>query len=572
MKQTVKRPLTLIFIGLIFLASAQVLSAQTTASKTVSVRQIFPRGAGYEDKIMNVIDAHFGIDVNSNLGKVFARLSLSAAEVYYSNDNAITADKVIYGIGSDTRVKAGVQGLLAVLVMREASKAGSDPELTALREWCTYLFRSIKIRAAKGILDEYQKWDADFCQYKADGYKAPAGCGLGSLDQMQMYSRPSPPEDVIAKAGMKSVFTNNADNVVRLIAIGSTVATVGGAAIALSAVLGTVAAWTYAADGTAIASLVSLSSAFASGGSAATGAIGVAGWAGVVAAPVAAAVLIIVVGTMEGIRVVEATKVEPMLKMKLAQAMTEYISLPNVLSQPSGQDMFFMAFMEAASKGFKLTPPNVNGEVRFYCQAGYMSKFSLTYTINVDKTGFKPQWKTITNTTQDLSVGREQSFEIPYDATNIKVQGQYLAGTWKSIFDQTLAAPTYMCYTSYGTIFDAKYKTDCPEVGNMTTKPNELTVTQGGAYTAWVYLSYKQNGKIVVAQDQQGLAMGWRKTYQIPRDATQVYLYIRDATGLSGILGNPWKAVVEKTWPAPPNECIKIYGTTLDPKWNNECK
>src|SRR5689334_180532 len=112
MKQTVKRPLTLIFIGLIFLASTQVLSAQTTASKTVSVRQIFPRGAGYEDKIMNVIDAHFGIDVNSNLGKVFARLSLSAAEVYYSNDNAITADKVIYGIGSDTRVKAGVQGLL----------------------------------------------------------------------------------------------------------------------------------------------------------------------------------------------------------------------------------------------------------------------------------------------------------------------------------------------------------------------------------------------------------------------------------------------------------------------------
>jgi len=564
MKRTLKRSLSLVLIGLIYLTNPLTLLANTTPAKASVVREIFPRGQGYESRIMNVIGANFGIDINSDLGKIFARLSLTAAEVYYSDNNAITADKVIYEIGNpDGTVKAGVQGLLAVLVMNEVRKTESNPQVNALRDWSTKLFRSMKVRAAKGVLDEYQKWDVDYCQYKADGYKPPAGCGVGSLDQMQLYSRPSPPQDVIAKAGLKSLFPNDADNVAKLIAIGSTIATVGGAAIALSTVLGYNAA---------LASTVSLYTAFGGtmAGGALSGAVGFVGWAGVAAAPVAAVVMIIVVGTMEGIRVVEATKVEPMLKMKLGQAMTEYISLPNVLSDVDGRNMFFMGFMEAASKGFRLTPANVNGEVRFYCQAGYVSKFSVTYTADFDKTGFKPDVRTVTKTTQSLPVGKDELIEIPYNAQRISVRGEYWDGTWRPI-SQTLSlnAPTYMCYTAYGTVFNPNYKTDCPEVGNMVAKANELTVTQGGAYAAWVYLSYKQNGKVVIAQDQKGFAIGWRKVYQIPKDATQIYLYVREATGLAW---EPWKAVVEKTWPVPPNECIKIYGTTLDPKWNNECK
>jgi hypothetical protein len=570
MKRVLKRTPTLIFIGLTFLTTPQLVSANTTPPKAHNVRQIFPRGQGYEARIMNVIGANYKIDVNTDLGRIFARLSLLATEVYFSLDNVITADNAIREVGSiDGKVRAGVQGLLAILVMSETSKAESNPELNALKDWTTKLYRSMKVRAAKGILDEYQKWDVDYCQYKADGYKPPAGCGVGSLDQMQLYSRPSPPQDIIAKAGLKTLFANDADNVAKLISIGVSVATVGAAAIALSTVLGATV-WA-AAEGASVAALVSLYSAFGgtAAGASAAGAIGFVGWAGVVAAPVAAVVMVIIVGTLEGIRVVEATKAEPMLKMKLAQAMTEHISLPNVFSEVSGRDMFFMAFMEAASKGFRLTPPNVNGEVRYYCQAGYVSKFSVTYTTNVDKTGFKPDWQTITKTTQELPVGKEESFEIPYDARNIRVSGQYLAGTWKSLFNHSLAQPTYICYTSYGTIFDAKYKTDCPEVGNMVAKPNELTVTQGGAYSAWVYLSYKQGGKVVIAQDSKGITAGMRKVYQIPKDATQIYLYIRTATGLAW---EPWKKAVEKVWPVPPNECIKVYGTTLDPKWNNECK
>jgi len=232
-----------------------------------------------------------------------------------------------------------------------------------------------------------------------------------------------------------------------------------------------------------------------------------------------------------------------------------------------------MAFTESAAKSFQQTPPNVDGEVRFYCQAGYVSKFKLSYmSKTADKSTFLPQPTLAEFETGDLSVGNEKTFAIPADATNIKVQGWYAAAGWKSLLDQSIAAPTYLCYTSYGTVFDAKFKTDCPEVGSMTTKPNELTVTQGGGYVAWVKLTYTQNGKTVVAQDQSGLNLGWRKVYPIPNDATNINLVIKDATGLTGALGSPWKTIIDKTWPTPPNECIKVYGTTLAPKWNSECK
>lgn len=562
MERTFKRSTSLLFITLSFLLSSSPVFANTEPAKVVAIRQIFPRGQGYETKIMNVLEAQYGIDVNSNLGKIFARLSLQAAEVYYADNNLIDADKVIYEIGNPNGVvRGGVQGLLAVLVMNEVKKNQRDEESKALNQWSTQLFRSLKIRTANAILNEYRKWDTDYCQYKADGYKPPVGCGLGGLDQMQLYSKPSPPQDIMVKAGLKSVFANDADKVANLIAIGTTAATIGASAMALSTVVGLVLSTT----STGISNVVTIGAAFAG----ATAGQAAVAWASVVAAPVAAAILVIVVGTTEGVRVVEATKVEPMLKMKLGQAMTEYISLPNVLSEVSGRDIFYMAFMESASKGFKLTEPRVNGEVRFYCQAGYIAKFSLTYTANLDKTGFIPDVRTITKTTQDLNAGRDELIEIPYNATRISVQGQFWDGTWRPIKQPlTLNLPTFLCYTAYGTVFNPNYKIDCPEVGSMIAKQNELTVSQGGAYAGWVYLSYKQNGKVVIAQDQQGLTIGWRKVYKIPADASQVYLYIREATGLAW---EPWKAVVEKTWPTPPNECIKIYGTTLDPKWNSEC-
>jgi hypothetical protein len=262
---------------------------------------------------------------------------------------------------------------------------------------------------------------------------------------------------------------------------------------------------------------------------------------------------------MEGFAVVEAAKVEPMLKMKLGAAMSEYINIKNLVADSSASNMFFVAFQEAAVKGFQITQPKVDGEVRFYCQAGYVSSFRLTYTLN---------GQTITKTTRDLSVGYEETFPIPYNATNIRTQGWYALAGWKDLFNVTLSQPTYICYTSYGTVFAPSYKTDCPEVGNMTTQQNQLTITQGAGYVAWIRLEYNEGGQTKRVIEESGTTAGWRKVTDIPATATNIHLQIWDATGLAW---EPWKTVIDQSWPSPPNVCIKVYGTTTDPKWNNEC-
>jgi hypothetical protein len=332
------------------------------------------------------------------------------------------------------------------------------------------------------------------------------------------------------------------------------------AGLALTSVLAGTSIW--ASSMTSVTTGLSLCAAFGGSGGmagAAGSAIGAAGWAGVAAAPIAAAVLCIVVGTMEGFAVVEAAKVEPMFKMKLGAAMTDYININNVMADSSSRNIFFVAFQEAASKGFQITQPKVDGEVRFYCQAGYVSSFRLSYTLNGQNQTF---------TTPDLSVGFEKTFTIPYNATNIRVQGWYLSGTWKDLFNVTLDRPTYACYTSYGTIFGPNYKTDCPEVGNMTAKQNQLTVTQGGGYVAWIRLEYNDGGQTKRVLDKSDCGGGWRQVFDIPATATNIHLVAWSATGL---VWDPWKTIVDKSWPSPPNECIKVYNTSLDPKWDGEC-
>ncbi|HEX7844828.1 MAG TPA: thiol-activated cytolysin C-terminal domain-containing protein [Chitinophagaceae bacterium] len=584
MKKRVRRPLILAVIGLIVLTSPLILAAQTAATVKITVRQIFPRNQGYEAKMLQAVGASLTILPETLLGQALGKLSLQAGEIFYSDNNTITADELIANVASynGEKPRAAINGILGTLIMNTLMKPNTDAQTTALRNWAAELYRSLKVRSAYNVLLEYQKWKADYCQYKAEGYKAPPDCGLGSLNMTEMYAGKTPPQDIITKAGLKTVLGNDAGKIADAIALGAATVTVGAAALALASVTGFTSIAASGAPGFVTITWVSLTAAFGGStgaalassttlttASTATGALGATGWASVVAAPVAAIILAIVVGTTEGIRVVEATKVEPMLKMKLGAAMTDPINMTNVLDDINSRDMFFMAFMEATQKNFKITPPNVDGEVRFYCQAGYMSKFKISYKENVDRTGYFPKWETKEFTSKDLSVGNEAIFAIPASAKDIRAQGWYLAGTWKPLLDQSIALPTYLCYTSYGTIFDAKYKTDCPEVGSMVTKPNQLTVTQGGAYQGWVYLSYKQNGKVVKVLDLKGIKMGFTTVFPIPKDATQIYLYIRAETGLAW---QPWKAAFEKTWPTPPNECIKVYGTTLDPKWNNECK
>jgi hypothetical protein len=538
------------------------------AVSALKIRTIFPRRGIYEYKILQAIKygnlasqvfmggGSGNFNMLDDLGKAFGTYALNAAEMLFATDANITPDQVIGKAVYDNATRTGLNGILCLLIVNSILSRQVDPAISfesrmAMRSWCENLFWSIKVRCAKAILDEYQKWKADPCSYQAEGYKAPPDCALKGFNFTQWYGTRKPPEDILGKAGLKSVLTNNADAVASTVALALAAVTLTAAAGTLSVSL--VTANLFAAFGVAAGEFVG--AAAAAGGAV----LGAAGWGSVAAAPIAAAVLSIVVGTMEGFRVVEAVKVEPTLKMKLGAAMSEPININNVMADSNSRGMFFVAFQEAALKNFQIPDTRVDGEVRFYCQAGFVSSFRLTYDLN---------GQTQTFTTPDLSVGYEKTFSIPYNAKNIHVQGWYALGGWKDLFNQTLLRPTFICYTSYGTIAQPSYKTDCPEVGNMTTKPNELTVTQGGGYSAWVRLTYVQNGQQITALDQSSVASGWRKVFSIPVGVTNIHLQIWDATGLSW---EPWKTVVDKTWPTPPNECIKVYGTTLDPKWDSEC-
>jgi len=87
-------------------------------------------------------------------------------------------------------------------------------------------------------------------------------------------------------------------------------------------------------------------------------------------------------------------------------------------------------------------------EVTFFCQAGYVSRFELSYDRNGEKKSF---------TTNNLPVGQSQSFKVPIDATNIVAKGFMLSAGVHSIFTEKLSAPADVCYKTYGTIFDRRW-------------------------------------------------------------------------------------------------------------------
>jgi hypothetical protein len=557
-------------------AGGEIYKAQegaATATATVALRQIFPRGQGYEAKMLQTL--RYGMYGNQiflggqapmasglpALDQGFARLALAAAEAYYSGQPQVTPEQVMSQLrSSDQTARRAVIGYLGLILTAKMFDMSRDPQTVALRQWATELYRNQRITAAKASLDQYLLWKADPCGYEG---RPPGECQT----MANLFTTRTPPQDMIAVKALGQVMSSQTQEVAAAttIAAGALATTVAGAA--LTAALGTVVV---AGTGTAVSSGAVIAevgtSLFAAFGGSGTGAAGSAAalggaWAGVAAAPIAAAVMIVVVGTMEGMKVVEAARVEPMLKLKLGAAMTEDIVIENALSDPNAKDFFFLAYQAAAANGFALPRNNVAGEVRFFNQAGYNARFKLAYNLNGS-----PQ----SSSTQTLAVGHDETFVIPAAATNIVASGEWNdAINWKPLFTRNLPRPTYIGYTSYGTIFSPQVKDEYPEISNIIAQARELTVTQGGGYVAHIKVTYQQAGRGVTAVDNGGASAGWRQVFTIPTDATSIRLQAWTKTGL---VWEPERSIIDKTYPSPPNECIKVYGTTLDPKYNNECR
>jgi hypothetical protein len=582
MKQSSLRWFSLVAMLLLFTFSATLLPAQNS-TRVVAVRQIFPRQSTYEFQMLralrinpeNTVYAYDAVKNYSELSllqKAFGRLALNAAEIFAMDlKGDYDAAKLINDISRINEFRNRVNAVLCMLVMSEVSKNSTDPSTLQLKGWATILYRNMKIRSAEAVLNEFRKWQKDPCSYRGQGYKPDPGCATGNMSEL--FSSKKPPQDIIAVEGLKSLYNSNANLMAALITSGLYTLTTGVAAAALSSSMASSFTAGLSSGGlyAAFTGNIGTMAAAEAGAGVEAGAeaiLGATGWASVVAQPVAAAIMIIVVGTIEGFNAVETARVEPMLKMRLGAAMSDRILIANALADQNGRDMFFMAFMEASNNSYQVSPYLIDGEVRFFCQAGYVSKFKVSYDENIDRTGIRPTYQHFETETRELAVGNEQSFTIPAKARNIKFEGSYLLGDWKQIFSVTATTPAYYCYTSYGTIGDPKYKSECPEVASIIGKSNQLTVTQGGAYVAWITLRYFQNNKEVEVLNNQNVSLGWHKTYDIPSDARNITLSIMMNPAKAD---EPWRLVYRKTWPEPPNECIKVSGTIFEGKASNEC-
>jgi hypothetical protein len=275
----------------------------------------------------------------------------------------------------------------------------------------------------------------------------------------------------------------------------------------------------------------------------------------VVAGPAAIITFAAVFISLEAIKVYEYNMAEPRLKKELGKAMTETIQIANVVSTEIGTNLFFLAFMRSASEDkWELRPFNDKGEVTFFCQAGFVSKFNLSY---------KNNGQTISKDTKNLPVGEVESIEIPAGATNIVAKGYMISAGDHLLFTQNIAAPTYTCYKTYGTIFSPQWGNDWP-----LKDPAQLKLFHQGGFVAKFQIDYERNGQTTTVETGDQTA-GWTNTYTIPEDAKNIRLRAWGATGLTW---EPWRQTLDHTFPDPPNECVKIYGTTLDQQWASDCE
>ncbi len=528
---------------------------KTLMSKNRFQRQLMNEGRICQMLRMNFItpDVAHGYNELPPIAKCLGTLALDAAETYFAQSPAMTAEQIFTKIGTDKKTRYELTGIIYALIRAKLLAGGTDAETNALRDWVTSLYKGMVIKVAKGTLDDYLRWKANPCTYTAPGYTKPDACYNG-LGVNQLFTTVKPPSDLIARSGLMFA-TSNTDETAAAIATGlggisvaaSVAAISTGLGINLSIVPGFVAlTGLYSAFGGAVATSTAAGTS--------TAAIGATSWAGVVAGPVSVAVFAVVCGVMEVMEVVEAEAVEPLLKSRVGAAITQPITIENVLADPNSASLLFMAYQYAATQNWWEVPNyKIDGEVTFRCEAGYVSKFILTYNLNGQAKSF---------TTDELSLGEQKSFPIPAAANNITAKGIMISAGEHHVFTQNIPAPTYTCFKTYNTIFNPSWDNAWP----LPAK-SEVTLLQQGAFVGEFYIDYTLDGQAQSIKTGE-VPGGWKNTYKLPENAKNVRIR---AWGTTGLAWEPWHLTFDQTYPTAPSLCLKVYGSLLDQKWNTDC-
>lgn len=169
-------------------------------------------------------------------------------------------------------------------------------------------------------------------------------------------------------------------------------------------------------------------------------------------------------------------------------------------------------------------------------------------------------------------VGTIGSSTIPFFRSGAASYQDYLVADFdvisKSMVVKKMACPYDGNYGLTGDQWQIALNDTIPSPPlNVPSLTGHVTFFNEGGFKAKFHLEYTYNGTRYM-EDTGDMNLGNKKTYYIPPTATDVWLKGEEQTGL---VWEGWRTVFDLNFSGPPNNCFKLYGTTLNPKWNNNC-
>jgi hypothetical protein len=177
--------------------------------------------------------------------------------------------------------------------------------------------------------------------------------------------------------------------------------------------------------------------------------------------------------------------------------------------------------------------------------SGYVAKATVTYTLDGKR---QPSMNS-----GSFAVGQIKRMPIPCNATDIEVTAKAVAG--KTIFTKKFATAMDRCYEVKGTTLSPRYES-CDEAGSCKRR---IKVTNNGAYAAKFSVKYDSEGDHL-NQDSGSFPVGQTREISIPCAATNVEVQAKAIAG---------KTIFTKNYPNAEDQCFKVRGTTLFPKYGS---
>ena len=116
------------------------------------------------------------------------------------------------------------------------------------------------------------------------------------------------------------------------------------------------------------------------------------------------------------------------------------------------------------------------------------------------------------------------------------------------------------------------FTTHYTETSSKRLNNGYVRVNHQGGYVGRFTVSWDQgdaNGNLVPQMWQSGdKSAGYSYQIDLPGDAVNVRIRGEAATGL---VWQPWKDAMNVVESGPTNKCYRIYGSTLDPNYDNNC-